>query len=132
MVSYLGFPILLPDWTPFGTICILDCKANPYSDTIYRLVGTCRDMIQSHLELLCVNVELSESNRNLRAYLDELQVLRALIPRCASCKRVKDGEGRWSSVAEYLNAHSHACSAQEYCPDCGKKATDESESSHSM
>jgi len=31
MISYLGFPIFLPDGTPFGTICILDSKRNEYS-----------------------------------------------------------------------------------------------------
>jgi GAF domain-containing protein len=30
MISYLGFPILFPDATPFGTICILDSKPNAY------------------------------------------------------------------------------------------------------
>jgi len=26
MISYLGFPIALPDKTPFGTLCVLDTK----------------------------------------------------------------------------------------------------------
>ena len=33
MISYLGFPILLPDKQPFGTICVLDSKRNKYSET---------------------------------------------------------------------------------------------------
>ena len=33
MISYLGFPILLPDGRPFGTICVIDNKANLYSKT---------------------------------------------------------------------------------------------------
>jgi GAF domain-containing protein len=28
MISYLGFPILLPNNVPFGTLCILDNKEN--------------------------------------------------------------------------------------------------------
>jgi hypothetical protein len=31
MISYLGFPILLPNKKPFGTICVLDNKPNEYS-----------------------------------------------------------------------------------------------------
>ena len=31
MISYLGFPILLPDGKPFGTICVHDIKENTYS-----------------------------------------------------------------------------------------------------
>lgn len=31
MISYLGFPINLPDNQPFGTICVLDNKENYFS-----------------------------------------------------------------------------------------------------
>ncbi len=120
MVSYLGFPILLPDWTPFGTICVLDCKANPYTDKVYHLLETFRDMIQSQLQLLYVSAEQAERNRNLSNYLDELQVLRAMVSRCVSCKRLKDADGRWHSIAEYLNTHAGTSDAKEHCPDCAQ------------
>ena len=120
MISYLGFPILLPDWTPFGTICILDCQANEHSETICQLIEAFRDMIQSHLELLFVNAELGDCNRSMSSYLDELQVLRALVSVCASCKRVRDAEGGWHSIEEYLKIRSQASTPQEYCPNCGK------------
>ncbi len=38
MVSYLGHPILLPSGQPFGTICVLDDKPNPFSETYSNLV----------------------------------------------------------------------------------------------
>jgi PAS domain S-box-containing protein len=49
MISYLGFPILWPNKTPFGTICVLDCKANSYSDTYEKLIRHIRDLIEHHL-----------------------------------------------------------------------------------
>jgi PAS domain S-box-containing protein len=49
MISYLGFPIFWPNRTPFGTICVLDRKANAYSDTYERLIGHIRDLIEHHL-----------------------------------------------------------------------------------
>lgn len=121
MISYLGFPIMLPDWTPFGTICILDTKANEYSETIGQLIGNIRDMIQSHLELLHMNAELGENNRSLRSYLDELQVLRAVTPICTSCKRIRDREGRWHSIEEYLRLCTQSPTSREYCADCARE-----------
>jgi GAF domain-containing protein len=38
MISYLGYPILLPQGEVFGTICVLDIEENRYSETYKRLL----------------------------------------------------------------------------------------------
>ena len=38
MISYLGYPILLPNGHPFGTICVLDNKEDSYSPIYEHLV----------------------------------------------------------------------------------------------
>jgi len=60
MVSYLGFPILLPDGRPFGTISILDAKENAYSETYEQLLLHFREIIQGNLEQLFINHYLAE------------------------------------------------------------------------
>ena len=52
MISYLGFPIRWPDQSPFGTICVLDCKENAYSEKYIRLVAEFRDLAECHLQLI--------------------------------------------------------------------------------
>jgi hypothetical protein len=52
MISYLGFPLFWPDARPFGTICVLDCKSNSYSDTYKRLIEQFREVIEHHLALI--------------------------------------------------------------------------------
>jgi signal transduction histidine kinase len=52
MVAYLGFPIRWPDLSPFGTICVLDDKANAFSILCERLVEQFRDVIEHHLRLI--------------------------------------------------------------------------------
>ena len=125
MISYLGFPILFPDDTPFGTLCILDAKPNAYSDTIYNLLDSFRQMIQQHLALLYMNTVLGEKNSSLMEYLDELQSLRGLIPICCQCKKIKDSEGYWNEVEKYLINHPEADFTHSYCPDCAKQWLDE-------
>lgn len=127
MISYLGYPIMLPDGTPFGTICILDSKANAHSDTIQQLISKFRDLIQQHLELLYINAALDGENKQLVDYLDELQSLRGLIPICASCKKIKDSEGYWKSVETYLINHPHADFTHGLCPECFSRAMTETE-----
>jgi signal transduction histidine kinase len=52
LISYLGYPIRWPDGKPFGTICVLDCKTNSYSEKYKRLVNQFRDMVEIHLEII--------------------------------------------------------------------------------
>jgi PAS domain S-box-containing protein len=69
MVSYLGFPVLWPDGRMFGTICVLDEKANRYSNLYQELLLHCRDVLQGDLQTLArLGNELEEQ----RAHLSEL------------------------------------------------------------
>jgi PAS domain S-box-containing protein len=69
MVSYLGLPVLWPDGRMFGTICVLDDKANRYSDLYQELLLHCRDVLQGDLQTLArLGNELEEQ----RAHLSEL------------------------------------------------------------
>ena len=61
MISYLGFPLLWPDGRPFGTICVLDCKGNSYSDLYKRLIEQFRDLIEHHLALIDRETRLEEA-----------------------------------------------------------------------
>ncbi len=125
MISYLGFPILYPDDTPFGTICILDNKSNPYNEKICSLLDNFRQLIEQHLSLLYFNMVLGEKNRSLMDYLGELKTLRGLVPICARCKRIKNSEGHWHPVEKYLVRNPEVDLSHGYCPDCAKNVQDE-------
>lgn len=118
MVSYLGYPILLPNQVPFGTICILDNKANAYSEPVHALIAKFRDLIQYHLELLYMNAMLGAQNRRFSDHLDEIHALRGLIPICAWCKKIKDDDGYWNAVEKYLARHPDSRFSHAICPDC--------------
>lgn len=69
MVSYLGFPVLWPDGRMFGTICVLDDKANRYSDVYQELLLHCRDVLEGDLQTLA---RFSDELEDQRAHLSEL------------------------------------------------------------
>jgi PAS domain S-box-containing protein len=69
MVSYLGFPVVWPDGRMFGTICVLDDRANRYSDLYQELLLHCRDVLQGDLQTL---VRLGNALEEQRAQLSEL------------------------------------------------------------
>jgi GAF domain-containing protein len=121
MISYLGFPILLPDGKPFGTICVLDNKENAYSDTYEKLIINFREIVQSQLELIYMNTVLGDRNKRLVDYFEEIKILRGIVPMCSSCKKIRDAEGSWSEVEDYVSKHSEAQFSHGLCPDCLRK-----------
>lgn len=121
MISYLGFPILLPDKSPFGTICVLDRKPNRYSPTVEQLMIKFRNLIESNLEILFVNQSLGDENRKLTEYLAELQALRGLVPICSMCKSIRDNQGQWHPIEHYLIKHPLADFSHGLCPTCASK-----------
>jgi len=65
MISYLGYPIRWPDGEPFGTICVLDCKTNSYSEKYKRLVTQFRDIVEIHLEIIYTEAKRREELERL-------------------------------------------------------------------
>jgi signal transduction histidine kinase len=93
MVSYLGFPVVWPDGRMFGTICVLDDRANRYNDLYQEFLLHCRDVLQGDLQTL---VRLgNELNRT--ATLGQLsasiahelnQPLTGIVTNCGTCLRM--------------------------------------------
>lgn len=64
---------------------------------------------------------LLDKNGKLQQALDEIKTLRGIIPICAHCKQIRDDEGMWKRIEEYIHAHSEARFSHGICPDCVKK-----------
>lgn len=80
LVSYLGFPIHLPDGGILGTLCVLDDKENHYSPEIVSLMSKMQALIESQLSLL-------EENRQHRLFAKESLLRRILdsVPVALAC-----------------------------------------------
>src|SRR5712692_9660933 len=51
----------------------------------------------------------------------ELLALEGLLPICSYCKRMRDADGRWSSLERYIEQRSHAEFSHGVCPECYEK-----------
>jgi transcriptional regulator with PAS, ATPase and Fis domain len=69
-----------------------------------------------------VQAELDRINliADLRRALDEVETLRGLLPICASCKKIRDDRGYWSTVEEYFSCRSRVDFSHTLCPECIK------------
>ncbi len=66
--------------------------------------------------------ELTHKNIDLKKALEEIKVLRGIIPICSYCHKIRDDEGSWDQLEAYLTKHSNAEFSHGICPNCLSKA----------
>ncbi len=54
----------------------------------------------------------------LQASLSKVRLLSGLIPICAHCKKIRNDQGYWEQVENYIRDHSQAEFSHGLCPDC--------------
>lgn len=59
--------------------------------------------------------------RELQASVAEVKVLKGILPICASCKRIRDGNGKWEAVESYVRDRTNAEFSHGLCPDCAAR-----------
>jgi two-component system, LuxR family, sensor histidine kinase TtrS len=69
--------------------------------------------------------EIKRHVNNLEKALDEIQTLRGIIPICSYCKKIRDDEGAWGIIEDYISNHSEAEFSHGICPECYQKQLDE-------
>lgn len=61
---------------------------------------------------------LHQTNQDLRAALEEVRALEALLPICSRCKRIKDEQGRWLEMEQYLAHRPRVRVTHGLCEQC--------------
>jgi hypothetical protein len=54
----------------------------------------------------------------LQASINQIKVLGGLLPICSSCKKIRDDQGYWQQLEQYLHQHSEAEFSHSICPEC--------------
>ncbi|MDQ2177901.1 GAF domain-containing sensor histidine kinase [Marinifilum sp. D714] len=74
MIAYLGYPILYPDKSPFGTICILDNKENYFSSVHEKTLRQFKDVIELDLAMVTsFEVKSSKMIQTIKEQQDQLK-----------------------------------------------------------
>lgn len=67
------------------------------------------------------NKEKEELIINLQKALSEVKNLSGMLPICSSCKKIRDDDGYWQQIEEYIRDHSNADFTHGICNDCVEK-----------
>jgi YesN/AraC family two-component response regulator len=63
-------------------------------------------------------VKIRELNNKLQETLKKVKQLTEILPICANCNRIRDDEGNWHALEDYIEKHSESELSQVLCPDC--------------
>lgn len=102
-----------------GSLRVLETSGVPIYDRGGRWIGfrgidrdiTARKQAERERERLIV--ELQEA-------LDNIKILRGLLPICASCKKIRDDLSHWRRIEEYIKDRTGVQFSHSICPDCMK------------
>lgn len=90
---------------------VLDARGIPYAVRIVVRDISKRKELENEREALVNELEKA---------LEQVKTLQGLIPICSSCHKIRDDNGFWQRLEEYIEAHSEAEFSHGICPDCMK------------
>jgi hypothetical protein len=78
------------------------------------------------LDILVTATRLEYQGRSLAVLIVEeisnITQLQGLLPICCSCYRIRDQEGDWTRLEEFIEKHSEADFTHDLCPECSERA----------
>ena len=58
---------------------------------------------------------------SLQNALDNVKILKGMLPICANCKKIRDDDGYWKQIEIYITENSDTQFSHGICPDCVRK-----------
>ncbi|MBZ0265101.1 hypothetical protein K8I28_10565 [bacterium] len=63
-------------------------------------------------------LKLSNAIKELKVANSEVKTLQGFLPICANCKKIRNDQGYWQQLEQYISANSGATFSHGICPDC--------------
>jgi sigma-B regulation protein RsbU (phosphoserine phosphatase) len=90
-------------------------------EKLFAAIGKCAELIESRKAAKRYQEDRERLIGELQEALAKVKLLSGLLPICASCKKIREGDGYWTQVESYIHEHSEAEFSHGLCPECAKK-----------
>jgi GAF domain-containing protein len=108
---YAGAPLVTSDNFKLGSLCVLDRVPR-------KITAAETSALEALSRLVMTELELRRSSRELAESLEHVKLLSGLLPICSYCKDIRDEEGRWNRLEEYVGDRTTAEFSHGLCPKC--------------
>ncbi|MHA1673832.1 MAG: MASE1 domain-containing protein [Promethearchaeota archaeon] len=76
----------------------------------------------TNLLMICLITERKRYSQDLEEEVEQalskIKILTGFLPICSSCKKIRDEDGDWHRLENYIDRHSEAKFTHGYCPEC--------------
>lgn len=99
--------------TPFGYLL------KPFKDRDLHIaieMALYKHKVEREREKLLI--EREKLANELKESLENIKILKGLLPVCAFCKKIRTNKGYWEQLEVYISKHSEAYFTHTYCPEC--------------
>ncbi len=93
-------------------------KSNEYLEK--RIVERTAELSNEVAERQRYGSERDAVITQLQDAFDQIKNLTGLLPTCSSCKNIRNAEGNWVQMENYIQEHSNARFSHGLCPQCAK------------
>jgi len=94
---------------------------NCMADTLEQTTTSITLLENEVAERKMAEQEREKSIKDLQKALENVNTLSGLLPICARCKKIRDDQGYWNNLEEYIQTHSDASFSHGLCTECSDK-----------
>ena len=118
-------PVALASWLigpALGVVLaiLLPAVRSLYFVLVFRPPWVAAELINSAVQmgvLLLVAYLVSRAARDTR----EIRLLKSFLPICLYCQKIRDADGHWRRLDEYMFEHTGIRFSHGWCPDCERE-----------
>lgn len=111
---YAGVPLLTPQGHLIGTLCVIDRQPRQLGEPQVRALEALARQVVDQLELHRVSAQLASA-------LNRIKLMEGLIPICSYCKGIRNDQGYWSTVENFIEQHADVGFTHGICNQCMKQ-----------
>ncbi len=115
---YAGSPLVTPQGVAIGTLCVIDREPKQLDNAQKEMLAALGRQVVDQLELRLYVQKLTAALVEKDAALKEVQELRAILPICSYCLKIRDDGDFWHQVDHYLQHHAGIEFSHGICPEC--------------
>ena len=108
---YAGAPLTTKEGFALGTLCALA----PQPKELDAQQLECLSLLAKQVTKF---MEARKTARLLKHALTEIKVMKQVLPICAGCKKIRNDDGGWDMLEDYISAHADTDFTHGICPDC--------------
>jgi GAF domain-containing protein len=110
---YAGAPLTTGDALNIGALCVMDSVPR-------KLTAEQREALLTLSKMVMTEFRLRDLNQKLADAMQEVKALRDILPTCSYCSNIRNEQGEWSSLEDYITDETHSRFSHGVCPTCAK------------